>query len=104
MAQEGMLPMRNKPSGADVERATTTAEQDDRDQKAVLMQVLFIYPETVALAELVREVTSASPDPAERDGIERAVRDLTGVGLLRLHGDLVTPTRAAVKFHELAEI
>lgn len=96
--------MRNKPSGADVERATTTAEQDDRDQKAVLMQVLFIYPETVALAELVREVTSASPDPAERDGTERAVRDLTGVGLLRFHGDLVTPARAAVKFHELAEL
>jgi hypothetical protein len=104
MAQEGMLPMRNKPSGADDERATTTAEQDDRDQSAVLMQVLFIHPEAITLAELVREVTSASPDPAERDGIERAVRDLTGVGLLRLDGALVTPTRAAVKFHELAEI
>lgn len=96
--------MRNKPSGADVERATTTAEQDDRDQRAVLMQVLFICPETIALRELVREVTSASPDPAERDGIERAVRDLTGVGLLRLHGDLVMPTRAAAKFYELAEL
>jgi hypothetical protein len=104
MAQEGMLPMRNKPSGADDERATTTAEQDDRDQRAVLMQILFIYPETITLTELVREITSASPDPAERDGIERAVRDLTGVGLLRLDGALVTPTRAAVKFHELAEL
>jgi hypothetical protein len=68
------------------------------------MQALFIYPETITLAELVREVTSASPDLAERDGIERAIRDLTGVGLLRLRDDLVTPTRAAVKFHELAEL
>lgn len=96
--------MRNKPSGAEDKSATTTAEQDDRDEAAVLMQVLFIYPETITLAELVREITSASPDPAERDGIERAVRDLIGVGLLRLDGALVTPTRAAVKFHELAEL
>jgi hypothetical protein len=68
------------------------------------MQALFIYPETFTLAELVREITSASPDPAERDGIERAVRDLTGVGLLRLNGALVIPSRAAVKFHELEEL
>src|SRR3954469_10985456 len=104
MAQEGMLPMRNKPSGADDKRATTTAEQDDRDQRAVLMQTLFIYPATITLAELAREVSSALPDPAERDGIERAVRDLTGVGLLRQSGTLITPTRAAVRFHELAEL
>lgn len=96
--------MRDKRKGAGDERAMTTAEQDDRDQGAVLMQVLFIYPETITLGELVREVTSASPDLAERDGIERAVRDLIGVGLLRLNGGLVTLTRAAVKFHELAEL
>ncbi len=96
--------MHDKPRGASAERATTTAEQDDRDQRAVLMQVLFIYPETITLAELVREVTSASPDPAQRDGIERAVRDLTGVGLLRLSGGLISPARAAVRFHELAEL
>lgn len=96
--------MHDKRKGAGDECATTNAEQDDRDQRAVLMQVLFIYPEAITLAELVREITSASPDLAERDGIDRAVRDLTGVGLLRLHGDLVTPTRAATKFHELAEL
>ena len=40
-------------------------------------------------------------DFAEKDGIARAVRDLTGVGLLRVDGELVSPTRAALRFYAL---
>jgi len=36
--------MHDKPSGAIDERATTTAALDDRDQAAVLREILFIYP------------------------------------------------------------
>jgi hypothetical protein len=105
MAQEGMLPMRNKPSGADDERATTTADQDDRDQAAVLREVLFIYPEPITLDELIREKTIASTEFAERDHIQRAVRDLTAAGLLhRRDDDLVIPTRAAVRLRVLFEL
>jgi hypothetical protein len=102
MAQEGMLPMRNKPSGADDERATTTADQDDRDQAAVLREVLSIYPEPIALEELIREMTVASTEFSERDRIDRAVREMTAAGLLHRRDDgLVMPTRPAAIFYRL---
>jgi hypothetical protein len=104
MAQEGMLPMRNKPSGAADERATTTADQDDRDQAAVLREVLFIYPEVLTLDELARQMVFASDAFGQRDRIERAVRDLTRAGLLHQVGPLVLPTRTAVVFARLVEL
>jgi hypothetical protein len=79
----------------------TTAEQDDRDQAAVLREILFIYPEAFTLEELIRERTIASAEFSDRDRIERAVRDLIATGLLHRVGDLVLPTRAAVNAHVL---
>jgi len=104
MAQEGMLPMRNKPSGADDECATTTAGMDDRDQAAVLREVLFIYPEVLTLDELARQLAFGSDAFAQHDRLDRAVRDLTGSGLLHQVGPLVLPTRTAVVFNRLAEL
>jgi hypothetical protein len=96
--------MRNKPSSGDDERAATTAELDDRDQTAVLRYVLSLYPETLTLDELVREMIGvSSSQPAERDAVDRAVRDLGAVGLLHEEGSRVFPTRAAVAFHSLYE-
>lgn len=96
--------MQDKPSGASDERATTTAEQDLRDQAAVLRHVLSLFPETLTLDELVREMIGiSSSQPAERDAVERAVRDLAAVGLLHEEGSRVIPTRAAVAFHDLYE-
>ena len=94
--------MRNKPSSGDDERAATTADEDVRDQAAVLRHVLSLYPETLTVDELVREMTT-SPQPDERDAVERAVRDLAAVGLLHQEGSRVFPTRAAVAFHDLYE-
>jgi hypothetical protein len=88
--------MHDKPIGAGDERATTTAQEDYRDQAAVLRQILDLHPEPLTLAELTREMTIDSTDHMERDRIERAVRDLIGSGVLHLVGDLVLPTRAAV--------
>jgi hypothetical protein len=99
-----MLPMRNKPSGADDERATTTAEMDDRDQAAVLRETLNLYPEVLTLDELVCQQTFGSAEFEERDRVERAVRDLIAAGLLQQVGSLALPTRAAVVFNRLAEI
>lgn len=95
--------MRNKPKGAGEDERATTAAMDDHDQARVLRQVLLIYPESLTLAELVRELTAASTDFQEQDRIERAVRDLVAVGLLHRVGDLVLPTRAATYFHALEE-
>jgi hypothetical protein len=83
------------PTGRDATERLTTAEQDDRDQAAVLQQLLFIYPEPITREELVREMTLAGTEP---DWIERAIRDLAASGLLhRRDDDLLIPTRAAVR-------
>jgi len=94
--------MHAKPSGAVDERATTAAE-DIKDRARVLREVLDLYPETLTLDELVRELTVDSVEFQERDRVQRAVRDLIAGGLIHRVGDLVLPTRAAVNFHELGE-
>jgi len=94
--------MHDKPSGAVDERATTAAG-DIKDRARVLREVLDLYPETLTLDELVRELTVDSVEFQERDRVQRAVRDLIAGGLIHRVGDLVLPTRAAVNFHELGE-
>jgi hypothetical protein len=105
MAQEVLAPMHDKPSGAGDESATTTAQEDHRDQAGVLRHILSIYPEVLTQDELVREMTggASSPGFVERDRIERSVRDLIAGGLLHEDAKLVLPTRAAVLLHNLYE-
>lgn len=83
-------------------QAGDPAEQDRRDQATVLSHVLSLHPESLTLAELVRELEGEGVSFSERDRIERAVRDLEGVGLVRRACELVLPTRAAVAFGALA--
>lgn len=94
--------MHDKPIGAAHEGATTAA-QDVRDRARVLREVLDLYPETLTLDELVRELTVDSVEFRERDRVQRAMRDLIAGGLIHRVGDLVLPTRAAVNFQELSE-
>jgi hypothetical protein len=81
----------------------TTKAEDAAAESAVLMRVLDLHPSQVTLAELVREIGGAGAGFAERDSIERAVRDLTGAGLLHRNDDFVLPTRAALRFNELLD-
>lgn len=96
--------MQDKPSGAGDERAQTTADEDAREERRVLREVLAIYPETLTLDELIRELTVGSTEFSDQDAVKRAVRDLTAGGLVHRVGDLVLPTRAAVNFYSLGEI
>lgn len=82
---------------------STPMAADDATESAVLQQLLALHPAQVTAAELVREVGGESPGFAERDAIERAVRDLTGAGLLHSQGDFVLPTRAALRFSQLLD-
>ena len=79
-----------------------TAGEDALVEAAVLRQVLLLHPTQVTLEELVRELAADAGDFAERDAVERAVRDLCRAGLLHRSGEFVLPSRAALRFSELA--
>jgi len=93
--------MHDQPRGAGDPRAMTTADEDAREERRVLREVLTYHPGTFTLEELIREMTVCSVEPADHDAIRRAVRDLSAVGLLQQIDCLVMPTRAAVHYYEL---
>ena len=93
--------MHDKPSGAGDDDRASTAAQDLHDQGIVLVQVLALYPTHLTIPELVREITAGSTDFEAGDRFERAIRDLTGGGLLHVCAGLVVPTRAALLFNLL---
>ena len=89
---------------AEMENSRTPAAEDTATESAVLQQVLDLYPTQVTYAELLREVAGQFAEFGERDAIERAVRDLVGVGLLHRHDDFIMPSRAALRFNELLDL
>lgn len=98
--------MQDHPKGVGDEPALNTHEEDDRDQAAILRQVLDLHPATLTLDELNRELTGGgSRDFSAFDSTQRAVRDLTGSGLLHRPGEdeTVRPTRTALRFYDLWE-
>ncbi len=78
---------------------TDTLREDIQTQHAVLGVVMDGLPCIFTVPELVREI---SPD--DEDAVERAVRDLTRVGLLRREGTSLLPTRAATHFNLLVVV
>jgi len=76
------------------------ANEDRQVERIVLCHVVETYPAMLRLSDLIRELA----DPAEfaqRDGIERAVRELIKGGLtFRCEGG-VLPTRTALRAYEL---
>lgn len=87
----------------EIDDSFAPAAGDAATESAVLQRLLDLHPIQVTTAEIVREVGGESPGFAERDAIERAVRDLTGAGLLHSHDPFVLPTRAALRFSELLD-
>jgi hypothetical protein len=85
------------------EDRVTTAAADAGTESAVIQQLLDLHPAQLTVAELVRELAGENADFAERDAIERAVRDLGAVGLLHCIQDIVAPTRAALRLSELLD-
>ncbi|HET7418060.1 MAG TPA: hypothetical protein VFJ61_10590 [Solirubrobacterales bacterium] len=84
------------------ERSAITWKEDETVEAAVLRQLLDLHPAQLTLPELTRELT-VGDGFAERDAVERAVRDLSSVGLVHRASEFVAPTRAAVRFSELLD-
>lgn len=78
-----------------------TATEDLKTESAVLQYILAFHPVQTSLKELLREFDQGSGDAAQRDAVERAAQDLIGSGLLQRNGELLLPTRAALRFDEL---
>lgn len=81
----------------------TTRAGDAAAEAAVLQLVLDLHPTLLTVDELVREIAGEQPAFAQRDAVERAVRDLVGAGLLHCNDGFAIPTRAAVRFSELLD-
>jgi hypothetical protein len=93
--------MHGQPNGGRPKRPNHA--QDIKDQGIVLMHVLDLHPVNLIVPQLVTGLTADTEDLAEGDRYARAVRDLVGVGLLRIHRGLIVPTRPALRFNEIME-
>ena len=80
--------------------AADTAAEDLTTERVILTHVAEAYPATLRLSDLIRELGDADDFP-QRDGIERAVRDLVKGGLLFRSDGAVLPTRTALRAYEL---
>jgi len=78
------------------------ADGDDAELEAiVLRQLLLLHPAQLTVEELVVDIAVEPEAFAERDAIERAVRDLARAGLVHRSGEFAIPSRAALRFDEL---
>lgn len=78
--------------------------QDLHDQAVVLMEILANWPTPLGIADLTRDLADDPAEFRQSDRIERAVRDLVGVGLTHRCGVVVVPTRAALRFEQLVAL
>lgn len=88
-------------------RQVSPEQQERIARQGVLIAVIDLHPVQATVSELVRLLAFSPEDWYERDGIEQAVIDLAGVGLLHKHDflnrpdSLVTPTQAALVANEV---
>lgn len=76
---------------------------DIRDQAVVLTFVLTVNPDHLTIPQLARALESDAKTLKRPDSVERAVRDLVGVGLIVIDGGQVQPTPAALRFIAIIE-
>jgi hypothetical protein len=88
---------------ADGREIRTPSADDATIEAAVLRQLLALHPIQLTLAELIREIVGESTEFAQTDPVERAVRQLAAAGLVNRSGEVVLPSRAALRFYELFE-
>jgi hypothetical protein len=86
---------------ADMDENRSTSAHDTTIEAAVLRQLLALFPVQMTVAELARELGGENTDFAHADAVERAVRELVGTGLAHRNGDVVIPSRAALRLDEL---
>jgi hypothetical protein len=84
----------------DMNEIRTPTAEDTATEAAVLQQLLVLHPTQLSFDELLRALGDGE-DFAGRDAVGRAVRDLAAAGLLHRNGELLSPSRAALRCDEL---
>lgn len=77
------------------------AAEDRAIEAAVLRQLLSLYPVQLTVKELTREIAGEEGDFATKDAVGRAVRELNAAGLVHRNGEVILPSRAALRLDEL---
>ncbi len=78
------------------------AEEEVGKERQVLHEVLELHPATLSETELIRVLGADMSDAVgEVEPWKRAIRELCRHGLLRIDGESVFPTMAAVRASEL---
>lgn len=87
----------------DMDDIRSLLEEDARIEAAVLRQLLALHPIHLTLDEVVREIAGQDGEFRLQDAVKRAVRELTAAGLVHRSGEVVLPSRAALRFDELLD-
>lgn len=85
----------------DMDDSRSPSVHDTTIEAAVLRQLLALHPVQLTVGELAREIGGEAGDFAETDAVERAVRELVAAGLAHRNGEVVIPSRAALRLDEL---
>lgn len=91
---------RNNPTGREQSSSASPDPTDKKCGRAILAYLLYKHPERLTIPGLSR-VLNEGGSSDESNAVERAVRELVGVGLLECEGGYVVPTRAALYFEAL---
>lgn len=84
-----------------MDETRSPSAQDVTIEAAVLRQLLALHPIQLTVGELAREIGGETADFAQTDAVERAVHELVAAGLAHRNGDVVIPSRAALRLEEL---
>jgi hypothetical protein len=85
------------------DRPLPPIDPDDAVEAAVLASLLEEHPAQLTALDLYRE-RRYPDDLQERDSVDRAVQDLVSAGLVHRSGPFVVPSRAALRFEDLASL
>ena len=80
---------------------TTAAHEDDAIEFAVVVHLVHLHPTQLTVEEAARELADSSIPGADPTGVREAIRSLVRVGLVRIHGECVVPTRPTLRLFEL---
>jgi hypothetical protein len=92
---------KKKPTDSDPHDPASLQPKDKKAERAVLAFLIYRYPALLTIPGLSQELNEDASDLDREDTVERAVRELVGVGLLECRGAFVVPTRVALYFERL---